>query len=265
MNSDPRLKKIALDLGLLKSRNDYTRFIILGRSRTGSNYLRGLLNSHPAVLTLGEIFRNEDTIDFDHPDFVLTPQVLSLYQSDPEKFLDTVVFRKVPAKTQALGFKLFYYHAREGNFSRLWQTLERRTHIHILHIKRRNILRTHVSRENAQQTGKWVNTSGEKEEARSFHLDYQVCLEDFIRTRQWEQEAEQFFKYHPVYEINYEDLVENTAGHIHEIQQFLGLPPHPVQARTYKQIQKPLSEIIANYAELKHEFAGSEWAVFFEE
>lgn len=265
MNTNPQLKKFALDLGLLKSRTNYTRFIILGRSRTGSNYLRGLLNSHPAVWTLGEIFRNEDVIDFDHPDFVLNSQILSLYQSEPEKFLESIVFRKVPAEIQALGFKLFYYHARDGSFSRLWRALEQQTHIHILHIKRRNILRTHVSRENAQKTGIWVNTSGEKEEVQSYNLDYQTCLEDFIRTRQWEQEADQFFQHHPVYEIYYEDLVENTPRHVQEIQKFLGLPFHPVQAKTYKQIQKPLSEIIANYAELKQKFAGSEWANFFED
>src|SRR5690606_16569148 len=60
----PSLRNLALDLGLVDGHTDYTRFIILARSRTGSNFLRGMLNSHPQVLTYGEIFRNDDQVDF---------------------------------------------------------------------------------------------------------------------------------------------------------------------------------------------------------
>ncbi len=259
------LRNFAFAIGLLPTTSIYTKFIILGRSRTGSNFLRSLLNSHPSVMVLGEIFRNQNTIDFDHPEFQTTKQIMKIYQSNPEKFLEKIVFRRIPAKYQALGFKLFYYHARENPFSRIWQAIRDQKEIRILHIKRKNILRTHLSRENALKTGQWVNTNGQEAHLHSYRLDYDALLEDFIQTRQWEQQAGSFFSTHPMIEIIYEDLSENTQEQIQKIQHFLNLPKYPFHAQTHKQIQKPLSEIIENYEELKIKFKNTEWASFFED
>jgi hypothetical protein len=49
-------------LGSAYLHRDYTRFIILGRSRSGSNYLRGLLNSHRRIVAFGELFRSDEAI-----------------------------------------------------------------------------------------------------------------------------------------------------------------------------------------------------------
>lgn len=264
-NLRKKLKTVGLEVGLIPSTLNYTKFIILGRSRTGSNFLRSLLNSHPAALVLGEIFRNQDTIDFDHPEFPTTERIIKIYQSDPEKFLKSVVFRKIPAKFQALGFKLFYYHAREKPFSRIWQSIKDQKDIRIIHIKRRNILRTHLSRENAVKTGQWVNTNGKETHLQSYQLDYDALLNDFVQTRQWELQADSFFSAHPMIEVIYEELSENTDEQIRRIQLFLGLPEFPVQAQTYKQIQKTLSEIIENYEDLKFKFRNTEWSPFFDD
>jgi LPS sulfotransferase NodH len=262
---DPAAKALALEVGLLKGHTEYTRFIILGRSRTGSNFLRGLIDSHPAVMSLGEVFRNREEIDFDNPDYLSSEAVLALYQSDPVGFLETVIFRIVPQQISALGFKLFYYHARTPPFDAIWPVLEADTNLHVIHIKRDNILRTHLSRENAQKSGRWVNTSGDSEEQTSYMLDFDECLRDFNQTREWEQTADQFFKHHPLLEVIYERLAEDPVSETARIQKFLGLEPHPLQARTYKQIQKPLTQSIQNYYELKARFTGTEWAKFFED
>ncbi len=262
---NPAARNLAMDLGLLKSHTDYTRFIILGRSRTGSNFLRGLLDSHPGIVTLGEIFREADHIDFDHPQYPGSARTLSLYQTNPVRFLDEWVFRKAPLTVQAVGFKLFYYHATDTPFNQLWDYLKEHHEIHILHIKRRNILRTHLSREKAEKTGRWVNTSGEKEEFGPVELDFNECREVFERTRRWENDADQFFKDHPRTEIIYEELAHNYQSEISRIQRFLGLPEVAVQPQTHKQSQKPLSEAIKNFSELKQQFANTPWAEFFNE
>lgn len=264
-NQRHNLREIAMEFGFIPSTSKYTKFIILGRSRTGSNFLRGLLNSHPKVLVLGEIFRNKDTIDFDHPEYFCSEKILHIYQNDPEKFLNTVVFRKIPAEYQALGFKLFYYHAAESPYSLIWDRLKELSDLHIIHIKRKNILRTHLSRENAVKTGQWVNTNGKETQTQSYRLDYESLKKDFVQTRQWEDEADNFFSAHPKIEVIYEELSHNTEQEVNKIQRFLNLPEHPVQAQTYKQIQKPLSEIIENYDELKLKFRDTEWAVFFDD
>jgi LPS sulfotransferase NodH len=259
------LKKIAIEIGLIPATSDYTKFIILGRSRTGSNFLRGLLNSHPAVIVLGEIFRNRDAIDFDHPQFPTTDRVMKIYQSDPCMFLEKIVFRKIPENYKALGFKLFYYHANEIPFTKIWSTLKEKSDLHIIHIKRRNILRTHLSRENAVKTGQWVNTNGKENHLQTYQLDYDALLRDFVQTRQWEQKADLFFNDHPKLEVIYEELSKNTNEQIRNIQQFLGLPYHAVQPQTFKQIQRPLYEIIENYEDLKIKFKNTEWEEFFED
>ena len=259
------LKKIALEIGLIPATSDYTKFIILGRSRTGSNFLRGLLNSHPAVIVLGEIFRNRDAIDFDHPQFPTTNSVMKIYQQDPCRFLEKIVFRKIPANYKALGFKLFYYHANENPFAKIWSTLKEQSNLHIIHIKRKNILRTHLSRENAVKTGQWVNTNGKENHLQTYTLDYDALLNDFVQTRRWEQQADIFFSAHPKLEVIYEELSANTDEEIHKIQQFLDLPDHPVQPQTFKQIQRPLYEIIENYEDLKTKFKNTEWEAFFED
>jgi hypothetical protein len=224
-----------------------------------------LLSSHPAALTLGEVFRNEETIDFDHPDFPCTPQVLQLYQSDPAKFLEAVVYRRAPVHVQAVGFKLFYYHARTQPYRALWETLEQQPEIHVLHIKRRNILHTHLSRENAEKSGSWVNTSGKNEKHHAVRLDYEECLLDFMRTREWENQADQFFDRHPILQVDYDDLASNTSQVIAQVQDFLGLEKAAVTPRTYKQSRRSLSEAILNYTELKNQFSGTPWAEFFNE
>lgn len=261
----PEVKSLALKIGLLNGHKKYTRFIILGRSRTGSNFLRGLLDSHPAVLTLGEIFRNEDAVDFNHPDYTASKKIMSLYQSDPAEFLEKAVFRKIPSQYRALGFKLFYYHARTSPFDRLWPYLHSHREIHIIHIKRRNMLYTHLSRARAEQTGVWVNTTGEKEEQRVLSLEYESCLRDFEQTRNWEKWADEFFVHHPLKVVYYEDLSMDYSQQAAALQRFLGLDEVPVQPRTHKQMQVPLSQAIQNYSELKQRFQASEWAAFFED
>jgi hypothetical protein len=49
------------------------------------------------------------------------------------------------------------------------------------------------------------------------------------------------------------------------VQQFLGLNYQPVAPTIYRQSQQTLAQAIANYDELKSRFAGSPWAVFFED
>ncbi len=262
---EPRLRNLALDLGLLGGHVDYTRFIILARSRTGSNLLRGLLNSHSGVLTFGEIFRNTDQVDFAVPRYETSRRMLALYQRDPLRFLSEHVFRRLPAQYKAVGFKLFYYHARIDPWRGVWTYLQGMPQLRVIHLKRRNMLSTHLSRARAERSDRWVNTSGEREETGPIALDYEACRSDFVRTQQWEEDGDRMFREHPKLDLYYEDLAGAMPQHLAELQSFLGLPPEALAPATHKQSQQPLSAAIANYAELKQAFAGTAWARFFEE
>jgi len=258
-------KKLVVDIGLVKGTTDYTRFIILGRSRTGSNFLRGLINDNPQFVSVGEIFRNTDQIDWDSNLFENNKIVLETYQRDPVTFLNKYLFRKFPLDIKAVGFKLFYYHAQKPPFNNIWKYLEDQNQIHILHIKRKNMLQTHVSRLKANQNDKWVNTNGEIEQQISVRVDPTECIKDFEQTKKWETDADNLFKNHPKLEIFYEDLSNDYESIMKNVQDFLGVNYFPVRPGTHKQSNLPLSQTISNFVELKDYFKNSKYAVFFDD
>jgi LPS sulfotransferase NodH len=256
---------VALDLGLMEGHKDYNRFIILGRSRSGSNFLRGLLNSHSQIVALGELFQNPAAIGWAYPGYLNTRRLYSQFLNDPVRFIETKVFKIFPRQIKAVGFKIFYYHAQNENWRAIWDYLRDESSIKVIHIKRQNILRTHLSRKMAAMTDTWVDTGGEQPDHRSVQLDYEECLKDFRQTREWERMHDDLFGNHPILEIFYEDLALDYAGVMQRVQSFLGVAPEPVKPQTFKQSNQPLSQSISNYGDLKLLFSGTEWAPYFEE
>jgi LPS sulfotransferase NodH len=258
------IKKRALNLGLY-GQSDYSHFIVLGRSRVGSNLLRGLLNAHPHIVAFGEIFRDTTSLDWDHTGYFQSNGVRTLVQRDPARFLDAKLFGRYPRSVQAVGFKLFYYHAREGGQASPWPYLLERPDVKVLHLKRRNVLQTHLSRKRAALTDRWVETSGQPRGAEAVHLDYEECLKDFEQTRAWEDEYDRCFSAHPLLKVEYERLADDYRTEIAKVQEFLGVTPQPVTPSTFQQARQPLSTSIANYRELKERFSGTPWQEFFTE
>ncbi len=259
-----QMRNLALTLGVKKNHTDYVRFIILGRSRVGSNLLRGLLNAHSQIEAYGEVFRNREGMDWDHLNALQSDNMHQMMLRDPVSFLDKKVFRKYSVETAAVGFKIFYYHAREGSWEPVWPYLLAQTELRVIHIKRRNVLKTHLSRKRAEITDSWVNTTGAPEKPVSVTLDYAECLADFIRTRAWEEEADTQFAQHSVLQLAYEDLARDYEGEMRRVQAFLGVDYEVVRPSIHKQSRQTLAEAITNYDELKQQFAGTLWAEFFE-
>jgi LPS sulfotransferase NodH len=261
----PYLYNKALDFGLIPSHKSYNRFIILSRSRTGTNMLRLMLNSTSQVVTFGELFKNPNKIGWDMPGYSNSGHVLDLFQKETRLFIDKEVFKKYPKNVKAVGFKIFYYHAKEPELEPVWDYLKEDRSIHVIHLRRNNILKTHISRVRAQMTNNWINLSGECEVIPPFKLDYEELLKDFIQTRAWESEAEQLFINHPKIEITYEQLAHDYHSEMRKIQKFLGLDNEQVFLQTHKQTREPLSAMIENYFELKKLFEDSPWETFFTE
>jgi LPS sulfotransferase NodH len=184
-------------------------------------------------------------------------------RQDPVRFLETRLFGRYPSAIRAVGFKLFYYHARDGHKASIWSYLRGRTDLKVVHLKRRNLLRTHLSRQRAALTDQWVNTSGQPDSGVVVRLDYEECLRDFLQTRAWEEQCDQDFADHPMFQVEYESLVGDYPAETRSLQEFLGLEPRAVSPSTFQQTRQPLSAVIANYAELREKFAGTQWAEFF--
>lgn len=263
--STPYLRTLALEKGLARGQTDYTRFLILGRSRVGSNFLRGLLNSHSQTTVFGELFQNKEEIGWAMPGYRQSRRLMTLFHEEPVRFLEEKVFHPFPHGVTAVGFKLFYYHARDEAWRPVWDYLQAETGIKVIHLRRENILRTHLSKQQAEMTDVWVNTDGVQQKRPGVVLSYEDCLEAFTKTRRWEDEAGAFFANHEKIDVVYERLAADYRPEMARILAFLGVPPEPLAPQTYKQPGRSLSEAILNYAELKEQFAGTEWASFFTE
>lgn len=255
----------SVDRGLQAGGQDYQRFIILGRSRTGSTLLLKSLKEHRQLLCFGEIFRN-DTLNWQPQFGWASDQQIGAYLADPEHFLAERVFRKHPASIRAVGFKLFYYHAQTAQLRSVWEYLQQDRTLKVIHVKRRNILATHLSRALAGETDRWRASSNKGMDAKgAIELTYEECLEAFEQTRAWEEQCDVHFAAQARLDVLYEDLAHNFAGTMVRVQEFLGLEVSQLTPALSKQAQRPLSMCIANFAELKEQFAATRWAEFFVE
>lgn len=261
----PYLKRIALETGVLGGSHNYVKFIILSRSRTGSVYLRSLLNSHSQINVFGELFQKHNEINWNFTNIYRSKRERLIFQKDPVLFLEKEIFRKHPRYIMAVGFKIFYYHAQNDNWGSVWNYLQNQRDLKIIHLKRGNILKTHLSKVRADRSGKWVNLTGEKEEFEPLTLSFGECRDDFIRTRKWENGYDTIFENHHKLDTYYEDLCDDSKNELHRIQEFLNVDEEDLQSNTYRQNTQPLSQTIANYLELKEQFKGTPWSEFFDE
>lgn len=261
-------KNLARDLGLLKSHLNYNQFIILGKGRSGSNFLRGLLNSHRNIIVFGELFRDSNSISWEFPFYhecLQSSNLISWMQSEPVNFLEKKVFRKYHPQVLAVGFKLFYYHAQNDSRQVIWPFLQEQKSIKIIHLQRNNTLKELLSLRKAFKTNKWTNTSAVEEQVFSISLDYEDCLREFVYAQQIKSQYNTFFQYHPIINVIYENLSDNYEIEIKKIQDFLEVDYEPVKPLTYKQSRQSLKEAISNYFELKQKFMKTPWETFFED
>jgi hypothetical protein len=214
-------------------------------------------------------------------------RLLALYQSDPCAFLAKAMFRRWPRTCKAVGFKLFYYHAREAPYVAVWDYLARDPEILVLHIKRRSILAQYLSLQLAHKTNVWTatrpipcppesgpsafdlrasdNPTAVESRPEPIRLDGEACRRHFQWVRGLETACDAFFAGHDMTTIYYEDLIAHGDAEMARIQKVLGLRQEKLSAGTVRQQTKPLSQAIANYGELKNTFADTEWADFFTE
>jgi LPS sulfotransferase NodH len=234
---------------LFNGYREYIPFIICTRSRTGSNMLVSMLDSHPQVFVRGEIFGRMEG-------------------EDPQERLRRF-FSDYPKWIRAAGFKIFYYHPLDADGDVLWQSLSEWPKLRVIHLRRRNVLRTLLSRAIAGQNDVWVvresNQAASKLPRPAVFLDVKLLENELLQTQQWEREAVQRLKDHPVHTVFYEDLVNDQEKSYSDILRFLGLGSHSPKVGTRRQNPEPMSELIANYADVKQHFCSTEWARLLDE
>lgn len=246
---EPRRALNRLDrlLAPLYGHRDFTRFIILSRSRTGSNLLASLLNSHPNVVVDGEILGRLDG-------------------RDPRRVLGGV-FGRQGRMVQARGFKIFYYHPVDGSGEPIWEMLTADPELRVLHLKRKNLLRVLVSRKIAEARGLWSSEHGRSErsrEAKGVFVRADEIRRVFDQTREWERWGDARFAQHSIHNLYYEDLGRDPDATLEPVLEWFDLPPAQLSTDFRRQNPEPLGRLIVNFDELRTQFRGDPLQEYFE-
>ncbi|MGC1506805.1 hypothetical protein [Ketobacter sp.] len=230
-------------LGLFGGR-DYQKFMVLTKSRTGSNLLLSYLNSHPNVYCEGEKFwklsgRNYKTI----------------LQS---------AYRKQPAYIKAKGFKIFYYHPLDQETCDVWGDLARMEDIRVIHLQRRNVLKSHVSHKIAVANDQWMSTHQGRgaAEKKKVYISVEELRDVFEKTESRAEAANTTFKNHKTITVFYEDFVRDPEVY-QQILDFLGMDRLPPRTVLKRQNPEKLPDLVENYSELKAAYKDTRWASMF--
>lgn len=221
---------------------DYDKFVVITRSRTGSNFLISLLNSHKNIQAHGEVFARLHN------------------KKAKEKW--NLIFSKKFRPVKLVGFKIFYYHPFDNDDKDVWNYIKNDNRIKIIHLRRVNKLRTHISRLIAEKNDIWLSEGKDqmtlKDKKVKVNLD--KCLEDFKKIENWENQVKLDFLHHPLIEITYESLVNKQQATMKHVFNFLGTRNLKVSSKLKKLNPGKLTDLVLNYDELFNELSNSEYS-----
>jgi len=227
----------------------YKKFIVLSRARTGSNMLISMLDSHPSISAKGELLvkRSGKRID---------------------EMLKNI-YCKQPRSIKAAGFKIFYYHPTDDKSGQVWHHLKNIKNLYVIHLKRKNILKTLLSRKIADKTNRWhkINSEHDPQNPNDKKTTFteEELLDGFKETRDWENSCHILLPDRMTIEVCYEDLIATPEQEFRKITEFLELPYAVPTTVLQRQNPEKISDLIVNYSSLKNKFANTDWIEFFEE
>lgn len=226
--------------GKHKKRN-YERFVVITRSRTGSNLLISLMNSHPQIEAKGEVF--------------------SRLEGKKTRVIYDEVF-PVKSDLSCLGFKIFYYHPLDSKDRSIWKILEEDKEIKIIHLQRKNLLRVHISRLIAGKTDAWTSReeAGISADDKTVHISIDDLFSDIEESLDYIKNTKDRFCDHQVLEVFYEDLTAKRDQVMEDVFSFLDLPMANLTSDLKKQNPEELSALVSNFDEVMNRLKASEYA-----
>jgi len=234
------------------------RFIIIAGARTGSTFLKNMINSHPDVLCFGEVL-NLSKIQWDFEDLnsqFNTPELREFRDNNPVNFVDYVYDLGRESEMECVGFKSLYRHYRYSpKHDQLIQYLLENEDIRIIHLKRLNSFKVFCSLQIANmrvERGTTMNAyrPDDVEENLSITVNPKSCLEYVKKSAINMAKFDALFAHRKPLTVHYEDLSANTAKTMAGVLRFLDLKPAPLSINTHKVRKQPISEVVTNYDEV---------------
>jgi len=230
----------------INSQKTNTRFAVVGLARTGSNFLLAGLSNSTEIKTYDEVFakhKREVGKDFD--------RIYSALISEP------------PNDAKLIGFKLFYYHLTDTE----WQNFLKRRDFTIIHLTRKNYLRTIVSLEIAMKTNVWYSYGDElsDKKIKRVTLDADKIVQRIEEIRTAENQARLRFNGWDLLEVTYEDLVRNPVQEFDRVTSFLSIANIDVAAiNLRRQNPESLENLVENYNEISSILRKTEFSMLLE-
>lgn len=232
---------------LIFGNKEYTKFLIISDSRTGSTLLQNMLNFHPKIIAKGELFK---VIENKEPSDVWNR-----------------IFRKYQKSIKYVGFKLFYHHPLKGDQG-VWDIAIKDPSIIIIHLVRKNTLRSLISKKIGTKTRKWtenINADPISLDDRKVTIDPLECEKYFIKINDYQNKIDEGFKRHRIISVTYEDLSNGRRDVIDNIYSSFELKKFSRDSELKKQNPESLKDLVVNYKELKDYFEGTKWEQYFQD
>lgn len=226
-------------------------FVIVGTQRTGTTLIRTSLDSHPDLICSGEVFKGGRR-PYKHPDgywFFCRATLLHRIRHyvarkrNVSEFLSQLLSRHGAA---AIGFKLMFSHAR-----RYPEVVEfiKTGGLSVVHVTRRNVLKTLISRDVARATGVYHRTAESTERGQAaISLDPMTLVERLDGVVREEQAWDSLLRGHPaLIKVCYEDFVNDREVATQRLLNFLGLGFVELNSPLQRLSPSDMRLIIANY------------------
>jgi LPS sulfotransferase NodH len=162
--------------------------------------------------------------------------------------------------TRLVGFKVFYNHLTEEE----WGKLAAHKDLKVIHLTRRNRLRTVISLEIAFKTGRWTKagSSGDPK-AKRLTLDPVKLMRRLEQIEEGEAAARRRFCDRPILELVYEDLIRSPREVFESVGDYLGVHGiEPGKIRLKRQNPESLNQLIINYNEVAAVLQNTRFAAY---
>lgn len=261
--------------------NQQTRFVIYGIQRTGTIFLMSLLDSHPNILCIGELFQNKsECVQYSIPRYKLYIESSAIYQVLDSvirkiklngylgtimrkiminRYLDTIYSLSATTGNDAIGFKLMLNQVKRYPIVLDYLSENK---FKVIHVVRENILKTYISRLRAQQTGVYASTHPTQKI--KVPVPINSLLEDLDSLSEENNalgnSVSRLGLDHLT--ISYEQIAHNREPELQEVLSFLGVSETAeLKSRLVKLTPDNLEQAVENYDEivnaLKHTKYGS--------
>ena len=234
------------------------RFIVVGTQRTGTNYVRTLLDSHSEILCIGEAFLKTYKDRFSYRTFsrhsparLLNSQVRK--QASTASYLDYLFSQQ---GYSAIGFKLMIRQHKKNPY--ILECLHRHP-IKFIRVHRQNILATLVSRKISKTYG--IYHSKSTMSARTIEIDTDSLYSGLEEIDRENASLEQMCDGFDNIVVTYEKMTADADSVCRHMLNFLGIEPGPELTSDFKKVNaSSLEDSVTNYEQVAQRLLATKYA-----